>query len=211
MRYCPPLPIRTILTCGGRSAQVSHERYRFGGPWLPPSSGLTPRGISAPIGTGAYKAVSKLIVNSRDGTTRELLAKDFNATCFVEEKCDYGEGQYVSELHLKKHPDHWRKPNYDYVILRAYESNNDIKLALQVHAFTAEHICPAHAPMRLIPSCAPERHARHRVRCEHDLAERLRRDRHGGGLALGVAQGASAPTPPQRSVMRLNAPHDTRY
>ena len=135
MRCCPPLPIiqqsgiRTILTCGGRSAQVSHERYSDGSPWLPPASGLNPRGIAAPIGTGAYKAVSKHIVNSRTGATRELLAKDFNATCFVEETCDYGEGQYVSELILKKHADHWRNPNYDYVIIRAYESHNAIKLA----------------------------------------------------------------------------------
>ena len=164
MRCGQPRPIirqsgiRTFLTCGGRSAQVSHERYRNGDPWLPPSSGLTPRGIAAPIGTGAYKAVSKHIVNSRTGATRELLAKDFNATCFVQETCDYGEGQYVSELILKKHADHWREPKYDYVVMRAYESHNAIKLALQVRMPSSPSIHPAH--IRLIRLTARHRTTR---------------------------------------------------
>ena len=89
MRCGQPRPIirqsgiRTFLTCGGRSAQVSHERYKNGAPWLPPRWGLTPRGIAAPIGTGAYKAVSKHIVNSRTGATRELLERAGRIRCPV--------------------------------------------------------------------------------------------------------------------------------
>ena len=161
----------------------------------------------APIGTGAYKAVRKHIVNSRTGATRELLAKDFNATCFELSTCNYGEDQYVSELLLEKHAGSWRDPNYDYVIMRAYDSHNDIKLALQVRMPSSPSVYPARASMRLIPSCAAQNDTL-------DIAYGVNTISPSAFVSLATEENSNvvahkvcgASTPPQRSLMRLIAP-----
>ena len=98
-------------------------------------------GIKAPIGTGPYKVVHKLLGrrdadNKRLGTFT-LLAADFNASCFVDDKCNYAgkdcggaDCEHVEEVRFEKHAGHWKNPTYDTVILRAYKSIAHVKDAL---------------------------------------------------------------------------------
>jgi len=133
------------------NGELSHVRYRRGAPRVHTATGkpvafgtegaYTFMGIKAPIGTGPYKVVHKLLGrrdadNKRLGTFT-LLAADFNASCFVDDKCNYAgkdcggaDCEHVEEVRFEKHAGHWKNPTYDTVILRAYKSIADVKDAL---------------------------------------------------------------------------------
>lgn len=118
---------------------VSHSRWRFGGPWLPgsPNPNGWPvwnpylgRGVAAPLGTGPYYVVDKLIKNVETNATRRLPAADFNATCYEGDTCTYGANEVVAEILFKKYAGHWKSPTYDDIVMRAYDSLSDVKAAL---------------------------------------------------------------------------------
>jgi len=88
------------------------------------------RGISAPIGTGPYKVVHKSLLNAA-GETQTLLAADFNASCYERETCTYDNDMWVSEVKFEKFAAHRSSPTYDNVVLRAYNTHDDVKAALQ--------------------------------------------------------------------------------
>ena len=114
------------------------------------------RGVKAPIGTGAYQVVDKLLTNSATGAhacqsqsprlscktlvirsvgaTRRLPAADFNETCFSLEfadTCVYAGNETVSEVLFAKFESSWKSPVYDNVILRAYLSKDAVEAALR--------------------------------------------------------------------------------
>ena len=83
------------------------------------------RGVSAPIGTGPYKVVDKLLSSGR-----RTPAADFNATCYSGTGCNYQAGEYVQEILFTKFAGSWKSPTYDNVILRAYPSQKAVSDAL---------------------------------------------------------------------------------
>mmetsp|Transcript_20696 Transcript_20696/g.64810 ORF Transcript_20696/g.64810 Transcript_20696/m.64810 type:complete len:702 (-) Transcript_20696:244-2349(-) len=119
--------------------ELSHLASRGGAlrnPWPPRCNAdagecFVFRGVAAPIGTGPYQVVDKLLNNSVTGATRRLPAADFNATCYITDACVYNENEYVSEVLFKKVDGHWKDPTYDNVILRAYASQAAVSTALQ--------------------------------------------------------------------------------
>merc|ERR1719446_72123 len=90
-------------------------------------------GVSAPIGTGPYKVVQKLMTSGR-----LLPATDFHAACDKPHKtnggayalCTYPNGEKVSEVHFEKFADHRSNPTYETVVVKAYASHEAIKKAL---------------------------------------------------------------------------------
>ena len=108
--------------------ELSHNAWRGGNPRV--FGGYTMRGVSAPIGTGPYKVVDKVLYTS-SGFSRRLPAADFNASCYVNDRCTYNAGEYVSEVLFTKHAGHWKNPTYDNVIFRAYDTIGAVKSALQ--------------------------------------------------------------------------------
>ena len=129
------------------NGELSHSRYRKGAPRVHSATGkpvdfgtaggYTFRGVSAPSGTGPYKVVHKLLGRPGSTGTFTLPAADFNASCYVEDTCDYTDKdcggqpcQHVAEVKFEKFAGHWKNPTYDSVILRAYETIKDVKDAL---------------------------------------------------------------------------------
>lgn len=115
--------------------ELSHLAARNGAlrnPWPPKCDPSTKgscymfRGVSAPIGTGPYKVVDKLLSSGR-----RLPASKFNETCYVGDACKYETGEYVKEVLFTKHSGHWKGPSYDKVIMRAYESQAAVSAALK--------------------------------------------------------------------------------
>lgn len=90
----------------------------------------TMRGVKAPIGTGPYMVIDKLL-KTPSGASRRLPASEFNATCYTEDKCTYNEGEYVAEVLFKKFEGHYKNPTYDNIIMKSYDSVKDIKKALE--------------------------------------------------------------------------------
>jgi len=114
--------------------ELSHIAARGGAlrnPW-PPRCNATAgecfmfRGVSAPIGTGPYRVVDKLL-----STGRRLAADKFNETCYATDQCVYADGEYVKEVLFTKFEGHWKNPSYDNVILRAYDSQAAVSAALK--------------------------------------------------------------------------------
>ena len=129
------------------NGELSHVRYRKGAPRVHSATGkpvdfgtpgaYTFKGIKAPSGTGPYKAVHKLLGREGSTGTFTLPAADFNASCYVNDRCDYTDKdcggapcEHVEEVRFEKHTSHWKNPSYDTVILRAYKSIGDVKNAL---------------------------------------------------------------------------------
>ena len=112
--------------------EISLAAWRQGAPRQqgPTGDKYTARGVSAPIGTGPYMVVDKLLVKP-NGSSRRLPAADFNATCYTGNTCVYQTGEVVKEVLFKKHEGHWKKPTYDNVIYRSYDSQGDVKAALE--------------------------------------------------------------------------------
>jgi len=108
--------------------ELSHNAWRGGAPRV--FGGYTMRGVSAPIGTGPYMVVDKLIKDA-SGAERRLPASEFNATCYVEDTCTYSDGEYVAEVLFKKVEGHRKNPSYDHIIMRSYGSVGLVKEALQ--------------------------------------------------------------------------------
>ena len=77
--------------------EVSYDQWRNGAPRV--FGGYTARGVSAPIGTGPYKVVDKLLVTASGTISRRLPAADFNASC-TNNQCTYNTGELVSEVLL---------------------------------------------------------------------------------------------------------------
>ena len=115
----------------GANAEVSHNKFRGGSHTFGWRGGVTFRGVSAPIGTGPYKVISKQLANAA-GPTRVLPAADFNASCYNGDSCSYNAGEWVSEVLFEKNTGHYKLQanSYDTVKLRAYNSIGDIKAAL---------------------------------------------------------------------------------
>ena len=116
--------------------EISHVKFRGGEPRV--FGGYTMRGVSAPSGTGPYKAVHKLLGRAGSTGTFTLPAADFNASCYVNDACNYADKvcggapcEHVAEVLFEKHAGHWKNPTYDSVILRAYKGVNDVKEALK--------------------------------------------------------------------------------
>lgn len=129
------------------NGELSHVQYRKGAPRVHSATGkpvafgtpnaYTFKGIKVPSGTGPYKVVHKLLGREGSTGTFTLPAVDFNASCYVNDKCDYADKdcggapcEHVKEVTFEKHAGHWKNPSYDTVILRAYESIGDVKDAL---------------------------------------------------------------------------------
>ena len=109
---------------------------------------LTCNGVKAPIGTGPYKVVDKLIATKGTATTRVLPAASFNASCWQGGSAGNGapsctckentatpsecvkDNEYVSEVRFEKFAGHRSKPTYDKVIVRAYKNQEEIKAAM---------------------------------------------------------------------------------
>ena len=108
--------------------ELSMNAWRGGSPRV--FGGYTMRAVSNPIGTGPYQVIKKTLVKA-DGSTRDLAAADFNASCYTNDACAYNAGEWVSEVLFTKVAGHRKAPTYDNVILRAYNSNDDVKAALQ--------------------------------------------------------------------------------
>jgi len=115
--------------------ELSHTAARNGAlrnPWPPRCDNFVAgsecfmfRGVAAPVGTGPYKVVDKLL---SDGS--RLAAANFNATCYTTDACVYSSGVYVKEVLFTKHTGHYKNPTYDNVILRAYDSQAAVAAAL---------------------------------------------------------------------------------
>jgi nickel transport system substrate-binding protein len=118
--------------------ELSHLAARGGvlrNPWPPrcAARGLQCymlRGVSAPIGTGPYRVVDKLLSSGR-----RLPSSQFNATCYShpsgDDRCVYNAGEYVQEVLFTKFAGHWKNPTYNNVILRAYPSQKAVSDALK--------------------------------------------------------------------------------
>jgi len=107
--------------------ELSHVAFRGGEPRV--FGGYTMRGVKAPIGTGPYMVIDKLL-STESGSSRRLPAAEFNATCYQDDVCTYNTNEYVAEVLFKKFTNHRKKPIYDNVIMRAYSTVEDIKTAL---------------------------------------------------------------------------------
>jgi len=140
LAYIRPFRMISVATLPSMAAgYVSHIKFRQGSPRTfcnGPSATEVNRtcyimgGVSAPIGTGPYMVVDKLLVTA-SGSSRRLPAADFNATCYMNDACTYNAGEWVSEVLFTKHAGHWKNPTYDNVIMRAYNTINDVTAALQ--------------------------------------------------------------------------------
>ena len=84
------------------------------------------RGVSAPVGTGPYRVVDKLM-----STGTRLPAAMFNETCYATDHCVYRANEYVKEVLFTKVAGHWKNPTYDNVVLRAYDSQAAVTAALK--------------------------------------------------------------------------------
>ena len=63
------------------NGELSHNRFKGNGQvWS--KGGFTMRGVAAPLGTGPYKAVHKLLGRAGSDGTYTLLAAGFNASCY---------------------------------------------------------------------------------------------------------------------------------
>jgi hypothetical protein len=130
------------------NGELSHSRYRKGAPRVHSATGkpvdfgtagaYTFRSVSTPSGTGPYKVVHKLLGRPGSTGTFTLPAADFNASCYVEDTCDYTDKdcggqpcQHVAEVKFEKVAGHRKNPTIDNIIMRAYDSIADIKAALQ--------------------------------------------------------------------------------
>ena len=92
--------------------ELSMNAWRGGNPRV--FGGYTMRAVSNPIGTGPYQVIKKTLTTAA-GTTRDLLAADFNASC-DQRRGAYNDGE-VSEVLA------WSPPQgstYDNVIRCAY-------------------------------------------------------------------------------------------
>jgi len=124
---------------------------------IPGKDILTCSGVSAPIGTGPYKVVDKLVVK-RDATgttlsSRSLPANKFNASCWqggcggncaLTCKCVSASesgytstspdcvmsDEFVSEVRFEKFDGHRSNPRFDQVIIRAYKNQQAISDAM---------------------------------------------------------------------------------
>jgi ABC-type transport system substrate-binding protein len=119
--------------------ELSHNRWRHGSARQFPfgcdaalNECYTMRGISAPIGTGPYQVISKVLSSGR-----VVPAVAFNATCYADETCTYTDetgietDETVSQVVFTRFAGHRKGPTYDNVVLRSYDSVNDVRLALQ--------------------------------------------------------------------------------
>ena len=110
---------------------------------------LTCNGIKAPVGTGPYKVIDKLISTKADApVTRVLPAAKFNESCWQGGSAGNGAptcqctesssstsgclktDEFVKEIRFEKFDGHRAKPKYDHVIVRAYKNQEAIKDAL---------------------------------------------------------------------------------
>lgn len=108
--------------------ELSHVAWRGGAPRV--FGGYTMRGVAAPIGTGPYMVIDKLLTTA-SGASRRLPASEFNASCYVEDTCTYNAGESVAEVLFQKMIGHRKNPTFDKVIMRAYDSIADVKAALK--------------------------------------------------------------------------------
>jgi hypothetical protein len=96
LAYIRPFRMISVATLPSMAAgYVSHIKFRQGSPRTfcnGPSATEVNRtcyimgGVSAPIGTGPYMVVDKLLVTA-SGSSRRLPAADFNATCYMNDVC----------------------------------------------------------------------------------------------------------------------------
>jgi ABC-type transport system substrate-binding protein len=109
---------------------ISCEKYRNGSPRVTFDGKYTCASVKAPIGTGPYRVVQKLVTNSVTDISRAVPASEFTQYCFTNTGCTYFANEYVAEIHFAKVPDHRLAPVYDNIIMRAYESQENIKDSL---------------------------------------------------------------------------------
>ena len=122
--------------------ELSHTASRRGAlrnPWPPRCDNSVAgsecfmfRGVAAPIGTGPYKVIEKVLAPN----DRKIPASEFNHTCYAVEagrhdECVYNAGEYVKEVLFEKVAGHRKNPSYDKVILRAYDTQAAVSAALQ--------------------------------------------------------------------------------
>ena len=112
------------------NGDISCSAWKQGAPRVTRDGLYTCRGVAAPIGTGPYTVVAKLLQTGLSAPPRLLPSAAFNASCYFGNKCIYNNNEYVAEVHFKKFGSHRSKPTYDTVILRAYASQAAIKAAL---------------------------------------------------------------------------------
>ena len=132
-RFASPLSLPPL-----DKKELSCNEWKSGAPrvhgnWGPePRVTYTCRGVKAPIGTGPYKVIKKVIKTAGSSASRDLPATKFNETCYGNDPCTYGEEEYVSEVVFEKVVDYHGDVGkaFDTVIVKSYKTQEDIKAAL---------------------------------------------------------------------------------
>jgi ABC-type transport system substrate-binding protein len=102
---------------------------------------FTCNGVKAPIGTGPYKVVEKIISDgSATPKTRSIAADKFHESCWAaadpNKSCKYNAGEFVAEVHFEKHVGHRAFKNeggkkaFDAVIARSYKNQLAVQASL---------------------------------------------------------------------------------
>uniref|UniRef100_A0A7S2CRM7 Solute-binding protein family 5 domain-containing protein n=1 Tax=Octactis speculum TaxID=3111310 RepID=A0A7S2CRM7_9STRA len=111
--------------------EISCEAFRNGAPRTTFDGLYTCTGVTAPIGTGPYQVVEKLIKStSDDSVSKTIPAADFRDYCYDSDSapgCEYDTDEYVAEVRFEKVSGHRLNPTYDNVVLKSHESQVDIR------------------------------------------------------------------------------------